>query len=156
VAALKKRFSELGVMTDVALDPYTSHGRMVVIDDRATSQRQTLDILKQALVQAPPASTSSASDMMDGRIGRIRAALEKAGHIHTLIMPTRRNTASGFYGPFRDAVRSAKFLARATETYRWTREFRRGAMGSRPRSRRGRRHGDGQNRACRTSTSCVA
>jgi porphobilinogen synthase len=116
VAALKKRFPELGVMTDVALDPYTSHGQDGVIDDSGyILNDETLDILvKQALVQAAAGVDIVApSDMMDGRIGRIRAALEKAGHIHTRIMAYSAKYASGFYGPFRDAVGSAKFLGQS-------------------------------------------
>src|SRR5205814_10430053 len=105
-AALKKRFPELGIMTDVALDPYTSHGQDGVIDDAGyILNDEPLDILvKQALVQAAAGGDLVApSDMMDGRIGRIRAALEKAGHLHTLIMAYSAKYASGFYGPFRDA-----------------------------------------------------
>ena len=116
VAALKKRFPELGVMTDVALDPYTSHGQDGVIDDSGyILNDETLDILvKQALVQAAAGVDIVApSDMMDGRIGRIRAALEKAGHIHTRIMAYSAKYASGFYGPFRDAVGSAKSLGKS-------------------------------------------
>jgi porphobilinogen synthase len=118
VAALKKRFPELGVMTDVALDPYTSHGQDGVIDDSGyIINDTTLDILvKQALVQAAAGVDIVApSDMMDGRVGRIRAALEKAGHIHTLIMAYSAKYASGFYGPFRDAVGSAKFLGKSNK-----------------------------------------
>jgi len=116
VATLKKRFPELGVMTDVALDPYTSHGQDGVIDDSGYILNDpTLDILvKQALAQAAAGVDIVApSDMMDGRIGRIRAALEKAGHIHTRIMAYSAKYASGFYGPFRDAVGSAKFLGKS-------------------------------------------
>jgi len=116
VAALKKRFPELGVMTDVALDPYTSHGQDGVIDDSGyIINDDTLEILvKQALAQAAAGVDIVApSDMMDGRIGRIRAALEKAGHIHTRIMAYSAKYASGFYGPFRDAVGSAKFLGKS-------------------------------------------
>ena len=119
VAALKKRFPELGVMTDVALDPYTSHGQDGVIDESGyILNDDTLDILvKQALVQAAAGVDIVApSDMMDGRIGRIRSALEKAGHIHTLIMAYSAKYASGFYGPFRDAVGSAKFLGKSNKT----------------------------------------
>jgi len=116
VAALKKRFPELGVMTDVALDPYTSHGQDGVIDDSGyILNDETLDILvKQALGQAAAGVDIVApSDMMDGRIGRIRSALEKAGHIHTRIMAYSAKYASGFYGPFRDAVGSAKSLGKS-------------------------------------------
>jgi porphobilinogen synthase len=115
VAALKKRFPELGVMTDVALDPYTSHGQDGVVDAQGYIVNDvTLEALtKQALVQAEAGVDIVApSDMMDGRIGRIRAALEKAGHIHTKIMAYSAKYASGFYGPFRDAVGSAKNLGK--------------------------------------------
>ena len=110
VAALKKRFPELGIMTDVALDPYTSHGQDGVIDESGYIVNDaTLGVLvRQALAQAEAGVEIVApSDMMDGRIGRIRAALEKAGHIHTRIMAYSAKYASGFYGPFRDAVGSA-------------------------------------------------
>jgi porphobilinogen synthase len=116
VAALKKRFPELGVMTDVALDPYTSHGQDGVIDDSGyIINDDTVEILvKQALAQAAAGVDIVApSDMMDGRIARIRAALEKAGHVHTMIMAYSAKYASGFYGPFRDAVGSAKFLGKS-------------------------------------------
>ena len=113
VAVLKKRFPELGIMTDVALDPYTSHGQDGVIDkDGYIVNDVTLNFLvKQALCQAQAGVDIVApSDMMDGRIGRIRSALEKAGHIHTKILAYSAKYASGFYGPFRDAVGSAKNL----------------------------------------------
>jgi porphobilinogen synthase len=115
VAQLKKRFPELGVMTDVALDPYTSHGQDGVVDAAGYIINDvTLEVLvKQALAQAAGGVDIVApSDMMDGRIGRIRAALEKAGHIHTRIMAYSAKYASGFYGPFRDAVGSAKNLGK--------------------------------------------
>ncbi|TMI18947.1 MAG: porphobilinogen synthase [Betaproteobacteria bacterium] len=115
VAALKKRFPELGIMTDVALDPYTSHGQDGVIDETGYILNDvTLEILvEQALAQAEAGVDIVApSDMMDGRIGRIRAALEKAGHLHTKIMAYSAKYASGFYGPFRDAVGSAKNLGK--------------------------------------------
>jgi porphobilinogen synthase len=114
-AALKKRFPELGVMTDVALDPYTSHGQDGVIDRTGYIVNDvTLDVLvKQALAQAEAGVDIVApSDMMDGRVGRLRAALEKAGHIHTKIMAYSAKYASGFYGPFRDAVGSARSLGK--------------------------------------------
>ncbi len=113
VRELKKRFPELGIMTDVALDPYTSHGQDGVVDKSGYIINDvTLAVLeKQALVQAAAGVDIVApSDMMDGRIGRIRTALEKAGHIHTKIMAYSAKYASGFYGPFRDAVGSAKNL----------------------------------------------
>jgi len=115
VAALKNRFPELGIMTDVALDPYTSHGQDGVIDETGYILNDvTLDVLvEQALAQAEAGVDIVApSDMMDGRIGRIRAALEKAGHLHTKIMAYSAKYASGFYGPFRDAVGSAKNLGK--------------------------------------------
>jgi porphobilinogen synthase len=115
-AALKKRFPTLGVMTDVALDPYTTHGQDGIVDDTGYILNDaTLDILvKQALTQAAAGVDIVApSDMMDGRVGRIRAALEKAGHVHTKIMAYSAKYASGFYGPFRDAVGSAKALGKA-------------------------------------------
>lgn len=115
VKGLKKRFPELGIMTDVALDPYTSHGQDGVIDRTGYILNDvTLEILvRQALVQAEAGVDIVApSDMMDGRIARIRSALEKAGHIHTKIMAYSAKYASGFYGPFRDAVGSAKNLGK--------------------------------------------
>jgi porphobilinogen synthase len=115
VAALKKRFPELGIMADVALDPYTSHGQDGVIDETGYILNDvTLDVLvEQALAQAEAGVDIVApSDMMDGRIGRIRAALEKAGRLHTKIMAYSAKYASGFYGPFRDAVGSAKNLGK--------------------------------------------
>ncbi|HEY4637715.1 MAG TPA: porphobilinogen synthase, partial [Burkholderiales bacterium] len=115
-AALKKRFPELGIMTDVALDPYTSHGQDGIVDKSGYIVNDvTLAALeKQALCQARAGVDIVApSDMMDGRIGRIRAALEKAGHIHTKILAYAAKYASGFYGPFRDAVGSAKNLGKS-------------------------------------------
>ncbi|MGH8672833.1 MAG: porphobilinogen synthase [Burkholderiales bacterium] len=115
-AALKKRFPELGVLADVALDPYTSHGQDGVIDRAGYIVNDvTLDVLeKQSLVEAEAGVDIVApSDMMDGRIGRIRQALERKGHIHTRIMAYSAKYASGFYGPFRDAVGSAKSLGKA-------------------------------------------
>jgi len=115
VGALKKRFPELGIMADVALDPYTSHGQDGVIDETGYILNDaTLEVLvEQALAQAGAGVDIVApSDMMDGRIGRIRAALEKAGHLHTKIMAYSAKYASGFYGPFRDAVGSAKNLGK--------------------------------------------
>jgi len=113
--ALKKRFPELGIMTDVALDPYTSHGQDGVVDRSGYILNDvTLDVLeKQALAQAHAGVDIVApSDMMDGRIGRIRQALEREGRIHTRIMAYSAKYASGFYGPFRDAVGSAKNLGK--------------------------------------------
>ena len=115
VAALKKNFPELGVMTDVALDPYTSHGQDGVIDDNGYIINDvTLEILcKQALTQAEAGVDIVApSDMMDGRIGAIRKALDESKHIHTKIMAYSAKYTSGFYGPFRDAVGSAANLGK--------------------------------------------
>jgi len=118
VRALKQRFPELGVMTDVALDPFTTHGQDGLLD--ATGyivNDETVAVLaKQALVQAEAGVDIVApSDMMDGRIGAIRASLEEAGHIHTRIMAYSAKYASAFYGPFRDAVGSAANLGKSNK-----------------------------------------
>jgi porphobilinogen synthase len=114
VRALKKEFPELGIMTDVALDPFTTHGQDGLIDDSGyIVNDETVDVLvKQALSHAEAGADMVApSDMMDGRIGAIREALESQGHIHTQIMAYSAKYASSFYGPFRDAVGSAANLA---------------------------------------------
>ena len=116
VRAVKQRFPDLGVLTDVALDPFTSHGQDGVIDDDGyVINEETVAILrKQALVQAEAGVDILApSDMMDGRVGAIRQSLESAGHIHARIMAYSAKYASGFYGPFRDAVGSAKNLGKS-------------------------------------------
>ncbi len=116
VRALKKHFPGLGVMTDVALDPFTSHGQDGVIDETGyILNDETVALLqKQALTQAEAGVDIVApSDMMDGRIGAIRSALEKNGFIHTRIMAYSAKYASAFYGPFRDAVGSAANLGKA-------------------------------------------
>ncbi len=118
VAQLKKEFPQLGVMCDVALDPYTSHGQDGVIDASGYIVNDTtLGILeKQALTQAAAGVDIVApSDMMDGRIGRIRAALDKGRFIHTRIMAYSAKYASGYYGPFRDAVGSAANLGKGNK-----------------------------------------
>ena len=118
VARLKKEFPELGVMCDVALDPYTSHGQDGVIDAGGYIVNDTtLGILeKQALTQAAAGVDIVApSDMMDGRIGRIRSALDKRRFIHTRIMAYSAKYASGYYGPFRDAVGSAANLGKSNK-----------------------------------------
>ncbi len=121
VSGLKKRFPELGLLTDVALDPYTSHGQDGVIDSNGYVINDiTVDILQeQATIQAAAGVDIVApSDMMDGRIGAIRLALETEGHIHTKIMAYSAKYASAFYGPFRDAVGSAKNLGKGSkQTY---------------------------------------
>ena len=113
VRALKARHPGLGVITDVALDPFTSHGQDGLIDDSGyVLNDETVDVLvKQALSHAAAgADVVAPSDMMDGRIGAIRTALEGAGHIHTRILAYSAKYASSFYGPFRDAVGSAANL----------------------------------------------
>ena len=116
VRALKDRVPGLGILTDVALDPYTSHGQDGVLDASGyIINDRTVELLtQQALVQAQAGVDIVApSDMMDGRIGAIRQALEAAGHIHTRIMAYSAKYASAFYGPFRDAVGSAANLGKA-------------------------------------------
>lgn len=116
VRELKQRFPELGILTDVALDPYTSHGQDGVLDANGyVLNDETCEILvKQALVQAASGVDIVApSDMMDGRIGAIRHALESHRHIYTRIMAYSAKYASAFYGPFRDAVGSATNLGKA-------------------------------------------
>ncbi|WP_298835558.1 porphobilinogen synthase [uncultured Piscinibacter sp.] len=118
VRELKKRFPQLGVMTDVALDPFTSHGQDGLLDDTGyILNDETVAVLtRQALVQAEAGVDIVApSDMMDGRIGAIRAALEAKGRIHTRIMAYSAKYASAFYGPFRDAVGSAANLGKSNK-----------------------------------------
>ncbi|KAA9131314.1 porphobilinogen synthase [Marinihelvus fidelis] len=110
VAALKAAYPELGVITDVALDPYTTHGQDGLLDDDGyVVNDATIDALvKQALSHAAAgADVVAPSDMMDGRVGAIRNALEDAGHVNTRILAYSAKYASSFYGPFRDAVGSA-------------------------------------------------
>jgi len=110
VRALKAAFPELGVMTDVALDPFTTHGQDGIIDDHnyVLNDITTEVLVKQALSHAEAgADIVAPSDMMDGRIGEIREALESSGYINTRIMSYAAKYASSFYGPFRDAVGSA-------------------------------------------------
>jgi porphobilinogen synthase len=116
VRELKKRFPNLGIMTDVALDPYTSHGQDGVLDEqgRILNDETTAILVQQAIAQAQAGVDIVApSDMMDGRIGKIREALEQKKLIHTRIMAYSAKYASAFYGPFRDAVGSAKNLGKA-------------------------------------------
>lgn len=115
VQALKTEFPELGVMTDVALDPFTSHGQDGLLDETGyILNDETVEVLvQQALTQAQAGVDIVApSDMMDGRIGAIRSALEANRHIHTRIMAYSAKYASAFYGPFRDAVGSAANLGK--------------------------------------------
>jgi porphobilinogen synthase len=116
VRELKKRFPSLGIMTDVALDPYTSHGQDGVLDEqgRILNDETTAILVQQAVAQAQAGVDIVApSDMMDGRIGKIREVLEQNKLIHTRIMAYSAKYASAFYGPFRDAVGSAKNLGKA-------------------------------------------
>ncbi|WP_031370687.1 porphobilinogen synthase [Lysobacter antibioticus] len=118
IRALKQRFPELGVITDVALDPYTSHGQDGLVDDSGyVMNDETVEALvKQALSHAAAgADVVAPSDMMDGRIGQIRNALELDGHIHTRILAYSAKYASSFYGPFRDAVGSAGALGKGNK-----------------------------------------
>jgi porphobilinogen synthase len=113
VRRLKQNFPELGVITDVALDPYTAHGQDGLIDDSGyvLNDETVAALVKQALCHAEAgADVVAPSDMMDGRIGSIRDALEGDGYIHTRILAYSAKYASGFYGPFRDAVGSAANL----------------------------------------------
>ena len=118
VRALKREFPELGVITDVALDPYTSHGQDGLIDETGyVLNDETLEVLaKQALCHAEAgADVVAPSDMMDGRIGRIRAELNRGGQIYTRILAYSAKYASAFYGPFRDAVGSAGNLGKGNK-----------------------------------------
>lgn len=121
IRALKAAFPELGVMTDVALDPYTSHGQDGLLDavGYVDNDLTVAALVKQALAQAAAgADVVAPSDMMDGRIGAIRQALEQAGFVQTRILAYSAKYASAFYGPFRDAVGSAANLGGGSkETY---------------------------------------
>ncbi|HBD19691.1 MAG TPA: porphobilinogen synthase [Arenimonas sp.] len=118
IRALKQRFPQLGVITDVALDPYTSHGQDGLVDASGyvTNDDTVEALVKQALSHAEAgADVVSPSDMMDGRIGAIREALEEAGHVNTRILAYSAKYASAFYGPFRDAVGSAGALGKGNK-----------------------------------------
>ncbi|MDQ9170980.1 porphobilinogen synthase [Oxalobacteraceae bacterium R-40] len=118
VRELKQRFPELGIMTDIALDPYTSHGQDGVIDNEGyvLNDETSAILVRQALVHAEAGVDIVApSDMMDGRIGLIRNALEAQRHIHTRIMAYSAKYASAFYGPFRDAVGSSANLGKGNK-----------------------------------------
>jgi porphobilinogen synthase len=119
VRAIKKELPELVVITDVALDPYTTHGQDGIIDDSGyvLNDETVAMLVKQALSHAAAGADMVApSDMMDGRIGAIRTALEDDGHIYTLIMAYAAKFASAFYGPFRDAVGSTANLGSADKS----------------------------------------
>lgn len=118
VRSLKKNFPELGVITDVALDPYTAHGQDGLIDDSGyvLNDETVAALVKQALSHAEAgADVVAPSDMMDGRIGAIRDALESDGYIHTRILAYSAKYSSSFYGPFRDAVGSSANLGAANK-----------------------------------------
>jgi porphobilinogen synthase len=119
VRAIKKEFPELGLLCDVALDPFTSHGHDGLIEDGKILNDETVAVLvRQALVQAEAGCDVIApSDMMDGRVGAIREALDDAGFLDVQIMSYAAKYASAFYGPFRDAIGSAKTLIGDKRTY---------------------------------------
>jgi porphobilinogen synthase len=121
VRTIKKAVPQIGVLCDVALDPYTSHGHDGVFDgnnENIANDETVALLVRQALLQVEAGCDIIApSDMMDGRVGAIRAALESAGHRDTLIMAYAAKYASAFYGPFRDAVGSAKSLMGDKRTY---------------------------------------
>ena len=119
VRAIKQAVPEIGIVCDVALDPYTSHGHDgLLIDDQIVNDASVVALVKQALVQVEAGCDILApSDMMDGRIGAIRSALEADGHTQTQIMAYSAKYASGFYGPFRDAVGSSANLSGDKKTY---------------------------------------
>src|SRR6187397_606689 len=117
VRAIKAHVPDIGIICDVALDPYTSHGHDGLLIDGEVDNDRTIEVLiAQAIVQAEAGCDILApSDMMDGRIGAIRAALEEAGLVHTRIMAYSAKYASAFYGPFRDAVGSAASLGKSNK-----------------------------------------
>lgn len=119
ISALKKEVPEVGIITDVALDPYTSHGHDGLLKDDIILNDETVEILsKQAFVQAQAgADIIAPSDMMDGRVAAIRAHLDQDNHQDTMIMAYAAKYASGFYGPFRDAVQSSGCLSGDKKTY---------------------------------------
>jgi porphobilinogen synthase len=119
VRAIKKEFPDIGVLCDVALDPFTSHGHDGLLQDGRILNDETVAVLvRQALVQAEAGCDIIApSDMMDGRVGAIRDALDRAGFIDVQIMAYAAKYASAFYGPFRDAIGSAKTLTGDKRTY---------------------------------------
>ena len=120
IKAMKDAAPDVGIICDVALDPFTSHGHDGLIDDAGyvLNDATTEVLVEQALVQvAAGADVVAPSDMMDGRIGAIREALESAGHVNTLILSYAAKYASGFYGPYRDAIGSASALKGDKRTY---------------------------------------
>jgi porphobilinogen synthase len=119
VRAIKQAVPHIGIMCDVALDPYTSHGHDGLLKDgQIINDESVATLVKQSMVQVEAGCDIIApSDMMDGRIGAIRAALEKSGHTNTQIMAYSAKYASGFYGPFRDAIGSTGTLSGDKKTY---------------------------------------
>ncbi len=120
IKAMKDAAPDVGIICDVALDPFTSHGHDGLIDEAGyvLNDETTAVLVEQALVQAEAgADVVAPSDMMDGRIGGIRAALEESGHINTLILSYAAKYASGFYGPYREAIGSATALIGDKKTY---------------------------------------
>jgi porphobilinogen synthase len=119
VRALKQAVPQMGILCDVALDPFTSHGHDgVIVDGDVHNDRTIATLVQQARAQVEAGCDIIApSDMMDGRVGAIRAALEQAGHHNILIMAYAAKYASAFYGPFRDALGSAKALVGDKRTY---------------------------------------
>ncbi len=150
VRAVKEAAPEVGVLTDVALDPYTAHGHDGLVDEAGyvLNDATSAVLVEQALVQAAAgADIVAPSDMMDGRVGAIRSALEREGHVNVQIMAYAAKYASAFYGPFRDAVGSRGLLKGDKKSYQMDPGQRRGgAARGRARSRRGRRQRHGQAR----------
>jgi porphobilinogen synthase len=161
VQALKTRFPDLGVITDVALDPYTSHGQDGLIDATGyvMNDETVAALVRQALCHAEAGADMVApSDMMDGRIGAIRRALDGQGRERTRIMAYAAKYASSLYGPFRDAVGSGRQPGRRQQIHLsdGSGEFGRGAARGLARPCGRSRHGDGQARPAVSSTSCAA
>ena len=149
IRAIKKEVPDIGILCDVALDPYTSHGHDGLMRGTEIVNDETVEVLvKQALVEAEAGCDIIApSDMMDGRVGAIRAALDEAGYADVQIMAYAAKYASAFYGPFRDAVGLIQDAhRRQAHLPDGPRQFGRGAARGRARHRGRRRHGDGEAR----------
>ena len=149
IRAIKKEVPDIGILCDVALDPYTSHGHDGLMRGTEIVNDETVEVLvKQALVEAEAGCDIIApSDMMDGRVGAIRAALDEAGYTDVQIMAYAAKYASAFYGPFRDAVGSSKTLTGDKRTYQMDPANSDEALArGRARHRGRRRHGDGEAR----------
>ena len=157
--AVKKTGLDIGVILDVALDPYTSHGHDgLMIGDEIANDETIAALVKQSLVQADAgADILAPSDMMDGRIGAIRAALETSGYKNTQIMSYAAKYASAFYGPFRDAVGSSGFLKGDKRTYQMDPANTRRSACAKSRSTSPKAPTwSWSNPACPISTSCAA